>query len=325
VYAPAVTWRDPEVLQIGGKSIARGETSTIRLEFARLPTGTVIDTRVHVFRGREAGPVLFLQGGLHGDEIGGVEILRRMVRKGSFAPRRGSIVVVPILNVFGFIHFSRDVPDGKDINRSFPGYRRGSLAGRVAYQVSHYLLPIIHCGIDFHTGGARRDNYPQVRYTPDSDEGKQLARAFCAPFTKPTKTIAKSFRRSCHDAGIPIIVYEAGESLGIDETSVKEGINGTLRVLAHLGIHDDAPDRQANSIELAESKWLRAPRSGLFHPTVANGTPVQKGQVVGILGDAYGAREKPVLAHHDGWVICVNRLPVVNQGDALVHIGLSDG
>ena len=316
-------WLDPEVLQVGGKSVARGEFSTIRLEFARLPTGTVIDTRVHVFRGAEAGPVILLQGGLHGDEIGGVEILRRMVRSKAFAPIRGSVVVVPILNVFGFLHFSRDVPDGKDINRSFPGLRRGSLAARVAYQVSEYLLPLIHCGIDFHTGGARRDNFPQIRYTPDSESAAELARAFGAPFSKPTKTIPKSFRRTCHDAGIPIIVYEGGESLGIDEQVVGEGIDGALRVLAHLGIHDSGPELPASSNELVDSRWLRAPRSGLFHPTVHNGSRVDKGDVVGILGDAYGGREKKILTHQDGWVICVNRLPVVNQGDALVHIGMA--
>ena len=318
-----MVWRDPEVLTIGGKSIARGEHQTIRLEFARLPTGTVIDTRVHVFRGPRPGPVVYMQGGLHGDEIGGVEILRRMLLQRRFAPEAGSIIVVPILNVFGFIHFSRDVPDGKDINRSFPGHRRGSLAGRVAFQVSEYLVPIIHCGIDFHTGGGRRDNYPQVRYTRESPKGAELAHAFAAPFIKPTKMIPKSFRRACHDADVPIIVYEAGESLGICERAVGEGIDGALRVLAHLGLQPHAPHAPVAPRVLGESKWLRAPRAGLFHPTVDNGSPVEKGEIVGILGDAYGGREKPILAHRDGWVICVNRLPIVNQGDALVHIGIS--
>ena len=254
VYAPAMEWRDPDLLAIGGKSVPRGENATIRLEFARLPTGTVIDTRVHVFRGAVEGPVILLQGGLHGDEVGGVEILRRMVRKKCFLPIRGSIVVVPILNVFGFIHFSRDVPDGKDINRSFPGHRKGSLAGRVAFQVNEYLLPIIHCGIDFHTGGARRDNFPQIRHTPDSKKGRELARAFAAPFVKPTKTIAKSFRRACHDADIPIIVFEGGESLRIDEQVVSAGIEGTLRVLAYLGIHETAPAPARSPTALSRSK-----------------------------------------------------------------------
>ncbi len=317
--------RDPETLELGGRSIARGEQKTVRLEFARLPTGTVIDTRVHVFRGPEPGPVLLLQGGLHGDEVGGIEILRRMLRRGLFSVRRGTILVVPILNVFGFIHFSRDVPDGKDINRSFPGTKKGSLASRVAWHYMKQVFVHAHMGIDFHTGGARRDNYPQIRFTTDDPRSFALAEAFAAPFVLPSKPIPKSFRKAALTRGVPIVVYEAGESLRLDEFAVEQGVLGTLRVLEHLQMieHDDAR-RATSSVQLNKSRWLRAPRSGLFTACAPNGSYVHAGEPIGVVSTVHGDKSREVRAPKDGFVICVNNFPVVNQGDALVHLGEAD-
>lgn len=313
---------DEDVIEIGGVSIAPGENKIAKVEIARLPTGTLIDVRVHVYRARKPGPVLLLQGGLHGDEVGGVEILRRMIGAGAFKPRRGTVIVVPILNVFGFIHFSREVPDGKDINRSFPGRKKGSLAAQVAWHYLREVLQWVDYGIDFHTGGARRSNFPQIRYTPDHERSFELAEAFAAPFVMPSSLIAKSFRKTAISRDIPIIVYEAGESLRVNEMAVREGIAGAKRVMAHLGIiaRRNAP-RSAGSEFLEGSRWLRATRAGLFHPLVDNGAEVCEGQAVGVIGDAYGRRERVVTTQEDGFVICVNRLPVVNRGDALVHIG----
>lgn len=312
---------DPKTLRIGDETIARGESKVVRLEFARLPTGTVIDTRVHVFRGRRPGPVLLLQGGLHGDEVGGIEILRRMLRRGLFDIDCGTVLVVPILNVFGFIHFSRDVPDGKDVNRSFPGTKRGSLASQVAYHFMKHVFPLVHVGIDFHTGGARRDNYPQARFTPEDPAATELAAAFAAPFVLPSKTIPKSFRRQAFKAGVPIVVYEAGESLRLDEFCVEQGVLGALRTMAHLKMIDADPARGGDSsVHLSKSRWLRAGRAGLFHSTVANGSLVHENEVIGIVSDPHGRAQRELRAKTDGWVICVNNQPVVNRGDALVRI-----
>lgn len=312
---------DPDRLVLGEASLGRGESRRIPLEFARLPSGTVIDTIVHVARGPEPGPVLLLQGGLHGDEVGGVEVLRRVIATGGHVPKRGTVMVVPILNAFGFIHFSRDVPDGKDVNRSFPGHQRGSLASRIAWHLMHDLFVHVNVGIDFHTGGGRRENHPQVRYTPGDANAEQLAQAFAAPFRLPSKPIAKSFRKAALDRGVPIVVYEGGESLRFDEHAIEEGIAGARRVMAHLGMVDAEAPPTTPCIALEKSRWIRAPRAGLFHATVPNGVRVEAGAHLGVLAEIHGGRERDLRAPSDGWIIAVNRLPVVNQGDALIHLG----
>lgn len=318
---PRVTVVDPEVLEIGGQKLGRGAREEVCLEFARLPTGTVIDTRVHVFRGAEPGPTLLLQGGLHGDEVGGIEVLRRMLKRDLFDIDRGTVLVVPILNVFGFIHFSREVPDGKDVNRSFPGSRRGSLASRVAYHYTKGVFGHVHFAIDFHTGGARRDNYPQVRYTGEDPASHALAKVFGAPFLLPSKMIPKSFRKIAHSKGVPIAVYEAGESLRLDNFAVEQGILGALRVMEHLGLIAADPARAPeSSVQLRGSRWLRAGRAGLFSPAVANGSWVTKGEILGAVSRVHGGTEDEVRAPNDGYVICVNNQAVVNQGDALMHL-----
>ena len=310
-----------DILNIAGHAIGPGEHKRVRLEIARLPTGTLIDIPIHVFRGPHRGPTVLLQGGLHGDEVGGVEILRRMIRDECFSLHAGTAIVIPVLNVFGFIHFSREVPDGKDINRSFPGIRTGSLAGRVAWHLMNDVFPHIDAGIDFHTGGGRRNNFPQVRYSPGFAASQTLASAFGAPFVFPSKLIPKSFRKAAADRDVPIIVYEAGESLRFDEHAIEVGVAGTLRTLAHLGLVPPVAHHRNRTIALTNTKWLRARRAGLFRAVVRNGAPVAREEILGTVSDTDGRRERPLSARRDGFVICVNNLPVVNRGDALIRLG----
>ncbi len=309
-----------DTFSIGDVEIARGQTKLIRLPIAKLPTGTVIDLPVHVFRGKTAGPTVLLLGGLHGDEVNGVEILRRMLRQGLCHVERGTLLVIPILNIFGFIHFSRDVPDGKDINRSFPGSRRGSLASRVAWTFMSEVFKHADLAIDFHTGGARRDNYPQVRYTAGDDASLRLARQFSAPFMLESSLIAKSFRSVARKRGKPVIVYEAGESLRFSERAIDEGVRGARRVLKALDMIDDPIDAAPSTRHVKASSWVRAPRAGLFGVEVEAGQWVDKGQVLGHLSDTLGAYEKAIKAKKAGWVITINHLPVVNRGDAIVRL-----
>ena len=176
-----------KTITINGIHVAPGQNKLLQIEIARLPTGTLIDIPVHVFNSKNPGPTLLLQAGLHGDEINGVETLRRMLENNDFKLKKGAVIVVPILNIFGFIHFSRDVPDGKDVNRSFPGRKTGSLASRIAYHYTSEILPQIDFGIDLHTGGAQRHNFPQMRYTNGDELSKKLAISFNAPFAFPSR------------------------------------------------------------------------------------------------------------------------------------------
>jgi len=181
-------------ITIGGEAVAPGESKLLKIKIDRLPTGTLIDIPVYVANAKKPGPVILVQAGLHGDEINGIEIVRRMLAEKRFDIERGAVIAVPILNIFGFIHFSRDVPDGKDVNRSFPGTKRGSMASRIAYHYTAEIVDQIDYGIDLHTGGGRRHNYPQIRYTAEDEKSVELARVFAAPISFPSKLIKGSFR-----------------------------------------------------------------------------------------------------------------------------------
>lgn len=311
----------PDVVTIGDTQVGRDEQTVVRIPIAKLPTGTLIDLPVHVYRAHDDGPVLLLQAGLHGDEVNGVESLRRLVDDGKVHPARGTVLVVPILNLFGFLAFSREVSDGKDVNRSFPGSRTGSLASRVAWTYMHKVFPACDVAVDFHTGGARRFNHPQVRYTAEMDRSAELARVFGARFRFASKLIPKSFRHAAHKLGVPAIVYEGGESLRFDDDAIEVGMDGALRVMHHLGLSDDGPALVDDTLDLVDSTWRRAPRSGLFRTRVHVGEAVVEDQVLGTVTDPYGAYAVDVVSPRDGWVISLNHLPVVTQGDAVARVG----
>ncbi|MEO0573118.1 MAG: succinylglutamate desuccinylase/aspartoacylase family protein [Bacteroidota bacterium] len=310
-----------KTIVINGESVKPGQNKLLRIEIARLPTGTLIDIPVHVFNSKKAGPTILVQAGLHGDEINGVETLRRMLENNDFDIAKGAVIVVPILNVFGFIHFSRDVPDGKDVNRSFPGRKTGSLASRIAYHYTREILPQIHFGLDLHTGGGQRHNFPQMRYTEGDEMGRKLATFFNAPFAFASNLIAGSFRKAAFKMGKPIAVYEAGESMRFNETAIQIGIKGVKNVLAGLGMIAEDKTKKLKSVSLEYRKWLRAPRAGMFIPEIKNGTSMKKNQTLGTITDTYAKKHKKIKAPFDGYVICINHQAVVNQGDALFHIG----
>ncbi|PIB28770.1 succinylglutamate desuccinylase [Maribacter sp. 4U21] len=318
--------KENRTIIIGGECVAPGENKLLKISIDRLPTGTLIDIPVYVFNSKNPGPTLLIQAGLHGDEINGIEIVRRMLADKLFAIDKGAIVAVPILNIFGFIHFSRDVPDGKDVNRSFPGTRKGSMASRIAY---HYLNEIMHqidIAIDLHTGGSQRHNFPQIRYTHEDGLSAELASIFNAPFTFSSKLIKGSFRNAAYLMNKPTIVFEAGESMRFDDFSIAAGIDGILRILRYFDMAKNLNEDYGGlkkTIYLDKRRWLRAPTAGMFIPKVLNGTQMQKGVILGLVSDIYGKKTKLIKAPEDGYIICINHQAVVNQGDALFHVGAS--
>jgi predicted deacylase len=309
---------------LAGTPIRPGQQERIAIKIGRLPTGTLIDIPVYAYRAEEPGPCLLIQAGLHGDEINGVEVVRRLMENQLFQVQRGSVLAVPVLNIYGFIHFSRDLPDGKDVNRSFPGSSRGSLARRIAYHYRKQVMQHIDLAVDLHTGGGQRHNYPQVRYTPGDRQGEELARAFQAPVFFESRLIKGSFRQTAFDMGKPAIVFEAGESKRFDEQAIREGMQGVLHLMKHLDMIREVPalyQERFPSVHLQKRTWLRAPMAGMFVPEVLNGSQVLKGQELGLVTDTYGKRKKRIAAPFDGHIICTNHQAVVNQGDALFHIG----
>ncbi|TGE08803.1 succinylglutamate desuccinylase/aspartoacylase family protein [Hymenobacter fodinae] len=305
--------------------IKPGERVLTRLVISRLPSGTVIDIPVHVFRSTKPGPTVLLMAGMHGDEVNGIETIRRMIRRDLLRPLCGTIIAIPILNIYGFLNFSREVPDGKDVNRSFPGNPRGSLASRVAHRFMREIMPLIDYGIDFHTGGAARANMPQVRCLLHQDEETDaLAAAFAAPFTLHAPLRPGSLRETAMQEGRRIIVYETGESLRLDEPGIDLAIAGTFRVLRHLGMAESAPPAATASVVCMRSTWLRARYAGLFRSDVHLGDYIEKGQVYGSVADPYGENSVRLESPVAGYIIGLNHMPVVNQGDALVHVGRTD-
>ncbi|MEO9893633.1 succinylglutamate desuccinylase/aspartoacylase family protein [Aurantibacter sp.] len=308
-------------IEIGAEQIAPGNDKLVHIGIDRLPTGMLIDIPIYVFNAKKPGPVILIQAGLHGDEINGIEIVRRMIHEKYFKIKKGAIIAVPILNVFGFIHFSRDMPDGKDVNRSFPGSKLGSMASRIAYHYSNAILPQIDFGVDLHTGGGRRHNYPQIRFTKGDKSSEELAALFNAPFSFSSDLISKSFRKEAYKNGIPTIVYESGESMRFDDFSIQKGVQGIINILGHFSMRENVAVDNSETIYLADRKWLRAPTAGMFVPKILNGTEIRKGQIIGVIADAFAHRYKELKAPLDGYVICINNQAVVNQGDALFHLG----
>ncbi|MDT0606165.1 succinylglutamate desuccinylase/aspartoacylase family protein [Croceitalea rosinachiae] len=311
-----------KTIVINGDEILPGQRKLVKINISRLPTGTLIDIPVHVFNSKKVGPTILLQAGLHGDEINGVETLRKMLENGDFKIDKGAVIVVPILNIFGFIHFSRDVPDGKDVNRSFPGRKTGSLASRIAYHYTNEILPQIDFGIDLHTGGGQRHNYPQVRYTLDDEISENIANTFNAPFYFPSKLITGSFRKAAHKMGKPIIVYEAGESMRFDDEGIERAIVGIKNVLSNYDMLSKTLESPKTvSVRFQSTKWVRASRAGMFIPIVKNGSAITKSQVLGVITDTFAKKSKKIKSPFDGYVFCINHQAVVNQGDALFHVG----
>ncbi len=307
---------------INGIEIAPCEEKVVDVNIARLPSHTTIDVSITIARSTEPGPVLLLMGGLHGDEINGSEIVRRMIEKNDHVPKIGTVICIPIINVYGFIYFSRYVPDGKDVNRSFPGNRNGSLASRMANFLTKEILPIIDYGIDFHTGGADRTNYPQVRCMMKDQKNVELAEAFHAPFTLDSKFRPNSLRQTANKLGKNILVYEGGESARFDEFAIREGIKGARRLMQHLEMRDESEKADYENLVIKNSSWVRAKRSGVFLSAVKSGEKIKKNQLLGHINDPFGGFKNKVTSTVNGYVIGLNHNPIIHEGDALMHLGV---
>jgi predicted deacylase len=263
---------------------------------------------------------------LHGDEINGVEIIRRLLKRKSLENLRGTLIAIPIVNSFGFIHHSRYLPDRRDLNRVFPGSGTGSLASRIADLFMREIVS--HCthGIDLHTGSNHRFNLPQVRASLKDKETKMLAQAFGAPVMVHSKTRDGSLREAVSELGIPMLLYEAGEALRFDELSIRTGLRGILSVMRIIGMLPQKPSKRSHHVfPSSVSKWVRAPISGILSQRAEIGRQVEKGEIIGVVNDPYGVTEQVITAPVSGVIIGRLQLPLVYQGDALFHIAVLEG
>jgi hypothetical protein len=312
-------------MEVLGKVISRGKGIQLNLDIAKLHTRTNIEVPIIIERAKEPGPTLLITGGIHGDEINGVEIVRQIISKGFHKPQKGMVICIPVVNIFGFLNQTRQFPDGRDLNRVFPGSKGGSLASIFAYHLMKEIVPLADFCLDFHTGGANRFNAPQVRVNDGDDESLELAKVFGAPFIMKSKRREKSYRDSAIKLGKKVLLYEGGKSLNINKSITSVGVKGALNLMHHLGIRDFTAELKSDlkvsePIIVDSSKWIRAAHSGMFRSNAVLGNLYGKGDKIGSISDPFGFFEKDVKAPVKGYVFSVNHAPIVNKGDAIIHM-----
>lgn len=314
-------------LEIGGSDIPPGERRLVELRLPLLYTHTPVVLSAQVIRGRRDGPRLFVCAAIHGDEINGVEIVRRLRQCPALERLRGTLILVPVVNVYGFVRQSRYLPDRRDLNRCFPGSDKGSLAARLANAFLEEIVAKTDFGIDLHTGAVHRENLPQIRATfEESGQVEALAKAFGSPVILNADLRDGSLREAAARLGVPVLVYEAGEALRFDELAIRAGARGVMGVMRELGMlgktkrPKEARQAHPEAVIATSSQWVRAPQSGILRATKPLGARVEKGEGLGWIADPLGENEIVVEASTAGVVIGKVKLPLVNEGEALYHI-----
>jgi uncharacterized protein len=307
---------------IAGQTIAAGTAAKIAIPVSDLSAGMQAQLEARVYHGARPGPVIFVSAAIHGDEIIGTEIIRRVMNKLSPEKMAGTVIFVPVVNMYGFIAHSRYLPDRRDLNRSFPGSGRGSLASQLAN--IFYTEVVMKCslGIDIHSAAAGRYNLPQIRIAAGNPELRKLALEFGAPAVIEAPLRDGSLREVAQAGGVAMLLLEAGEGLRLDPLSVLTGVMGVLRVMRSLGILGTRRlgKKAAPSAQVTDTRWLRASRGGVCRLQELSGNAVTAGQILAKICDIFGEEEEHVLAPYDGIIIGHATLPVVNQGDAIIHL-----
>ncbi len=308
--------------EINGTQVLPGERRTIDLPVAKLYTHTTLAIPVHVINGRRAGPRLFVSAAIHGDELNGVEIIRRLMRHKGMKSLRGTLVAIPVVNVHGFLERSRYLPDRRDLNRSFPGSERGSLASRVARLFLDEIVSKCTHGIDLHTGAVHRNNLPQVRANLEDEETARIAEAFATPVLINSSLRDGSLREAAMEQGIPMLLFEGGEALRFDEVAIRAGVRGILNVMRELKMLPATRRRKHPIVPVVarSSSWIRAPESGILRAVVPIGARVGRGDLLGVISDPFGERDEEVRSPYDGIVIGRTQIPLVHEGEALFNM-----
>lgn len=314
-----------EPITIGRVTVPPGHKVRIELPFAHLPSGTEASLPIAVVNGRTSGPNIWVSGGIHGDEVNGVEVVRKVMRALDAKSLRGAVIAVPIVNPLGFLMRSRYVPDRRDLNRVFPGSPRGSTASRLAHLFMTEVVSHCSVGIDCHTASNHRTNLPQVRADIDDPETLRLAKAFGAPFTIKSRLRDGSLRQAATEHGIKMLLYEAGQADRFDEEAVDFGFDGVMRTLRSLGMIGGRLPAHGATRVVRRTRWVRARRGGLVEIAPRLGDRVEEGQVVARISDAFGVRPTSVKTASSGWVIARTLTPLVNPGDPLLQIATETG
>lgn len=309
--------------QIGNQRVNPGERITFELTVPHLYTYTAVSMPIQVIHGKHPGPKLFVSAAIHGDEINGIEIIRRLIKLPALQRLRGTLLAVPVVNVYGFVNQSRYLPDRRDLNRSFPGSKTGSLAARLAHLFMEEIASRCSHGIDLHTAAVHRDNLPQIRALVDDPETRRLACAFGSPVILNSNLRDGSLRQAVVDLGIPVLLYEAGEALRFNEFAIRVGVHGIISVLRELEMLPPSQRKKkprAEPVVARSSSWVRAPQGGILRSLAGLGRHIKKGDTLAIIADPFGERTEKVTAPASGIVVGQTHLPLVHEGEALYHV-----
>ncbi|MGH1490152.1 MAG: succinylglutamate desuccinylase/aspartoacylase family protein [Acidimicrobiales bacterium] len=306
--------------EIADQQVRAGTRTQLEIPIARLMSGTPVALPVIVFHGSGEGPTVWINAAIHGDEIGGVDIIRRVTERLDPKSMNGTVIAVPIVNVHGFNTNDRYLPDRRDLNRSFPGSARGPLASRIAHLMMTEIVQRCTVGIDLHTGSDHRTNLPQIRADLDDPQTEKLAQVFGAPIAIHARTRDGSLRQAATEAGATVLLFEGGEALRFSRDAINAGTLGVRRVFSHLGITNDGPEAGTKTTFSRTTKWARAGRSGILHLQPELGDYVNKGELIATILDPYGKRLGRISAPLDGIIVGHTQHPLVNRGDAVVHI-----
>ena len=309
-------------LEIGDTVIPPGCRVKLDLAAIRLYTDTEMSIPVEVIRAKKAGPTIFISAAIHGDELNGIEIIRRLLTMRSLKLSKGTLIAVPIVNVYGMLNQSRYMPDRRDLNRSFPGSPKGSLAGRLAHLFLTEIVSKCDYGIDFHTGAIHRSNFPQIRADLEDEVTQDLARAFGVPVLLNASQRDGSLRAAAIEENTRVLLYEAGQALRFDELSIRAGVKGVMNVLSHLGMVRRRPSK-AKPVEpfvAYSSSWVRATASGIVHDLKKLGDHVKKGEILADINSPTGEAIEHIKVPRGGIIIGKQNIPLVQEGDAMFHI-----
>ena len=310
--------------KIAGQNIRKGERKIVNLQVAKLYDFTEMSIPVEVIRGKKDGPTLFITAAIHGDEINGVEIIKRLLSSNAIKSLKGTLIAVPIVNVFGFNTKSRYLPDRRDLNRCFPGNKEGSLASQLANCLIEEVISKSNYGIDLHTAAIHRNNLVQIRAALDNEEIKTLAKSFGAPVVINSDIRDGSLRQAANEMNIPTLLFEGGEALRFNETVINSGKRGIISFMRQIGMLNNNkinnPGKMIKTFFADSSWWIRAPHSGTLTTKKKLGEFVKKDSILGVISDPFGQHKFEVKTKNEGIIIGMSMIPPVNEGDALFHI-----
>jgi predicted deacylase len=310
-----------QLFTIAGEDIAPGTMRDIAFPITTMANGNASSLAVRVLHRASSGPTVFVSAAIHGDEIVGTAVVQRLAQQLDPQALAGTVPLPPVANIFGFINHSRYLPDRRDLNRSVPGSATGSLAGQLANIFNREVVGRCSLVIDIHTAAIHRYNLPQVSIAAGNTRLVELAMAFGAPVIIESHLRDGSLRDLAQKNGVDMLLTEAGEAPRFDRLSIETGVTGVNRVLAHLGMIKAVDGRTEVGIPARANKsvWVRSPRGGVTYRVRKSGAPVRKGDLLACVAGLFGEDGQEIVST-DGIVIGHATLPVVHQGDALIHI-----